>query len=130
MKNVFIAIFSIVLASSVQASADLVVTTAGQEAQSVVDSLNYPQNLSARMLKAAIDDAKATSLAIEGLSITKLDKDRYQLSFSLDNEESSEIAEVNVSEVLVSDGKAYVFGFSVERVAKMNKHPGVSLGNN
>ncbi len=102
----------------------------GNEAQIVVDSIGQPQNPSAEMLKAAMDSAKAKGLAIEGLAIVKLDKDRYQLSFRLNSEETSEVVEVSISELLIQDGRAYIFGFSVERVVKMKTHPGVSLGNN
>lgn len=129
--KIFLVIITITLGLSTSSYADDSLATA-EEAAAVIRSLETPDNLSAAMLKSALETAKASNLKIDlkTLKVQKLNEYSYQVEFSLNYEGSAESASVRISEVMIRNSKAYVFSFDIERALQKKKYPGVSMGNN
>lgn len=102
-----------------------------EETNSVVASLSNPENPTAILLNASIEAAAKLGLSIDSLrtEVTKIGDHSYKVSLSLNSEEAAEYSLVSIEEVLVQNGKAYVFDYNISRAVKMIKYPGVILGN-
>ena len=102
-----------------------------EEANAVVASLSNPENPTAVLLNASIEAAKNLGLTIDSQrnEVTKLGENSYTVKLSLNSDEATEYSLVSIEEVLIRNGKAYIFDYNISRALKMIKYPGVNLGN-
>lgn len=104
------------------------------ETTALLEALNNPRNHTGQLLKQVIVASIEIGFPIDqsSVQITRMGgaPDRYQVEFRFDGGEgTSEFAGIHIEEVEVNKGKAYVFGFRVDRQVKVQKWPGVNLGN-
>ncbi|MCB0370811.1 MAG: hypothetical protein KDD45_15660 [Bdellovibrionales bacterium] len=95
------------------------VQVSNAEAMHVFQSLNQPQNQTGFFLKILLENNKSQP-KIRVLRYPN--SNSYSLELELTNDKSTEGSFILVEEVLVSNGKSYVFSFKTERSLLMKKY--------
>jgi len=130
MKQFMIFLTSLMVAASAFALEQTPATE--KEVQAILNALKSPQNMTAVMLKKTLGSSlsKLTSQSVVAEKTTFAGSDHFQIEIKLQPKDSDQEGTMITGEVLIRDDKAYVFNFNVERLLKLQKFPGVSMGNN
>ncbi|MGZ5279131.1 MAG: hypothetical protein ACXWC9_04270 [Pseudobdellovibrionaceae bacterium] len=129
MKKMFLVLsITLGLLSSSFASSSKIGT--GNTVQPILSALTAPSNLTGELLKSAISTATQQGFYIdlETMTVKSVGQEHYQISFYLVQDSNVEKALV-YAELTTHQGQAHVINFNVERIAMIQKWPGVNMGN-